>query len=222
MGVQAAVSDRSRGEAVIDSLEWRYAVKAYDKSKKVSEADLKVLEDSILLAPSSFGIQPYKVLVISDPAVRERLKPAAYSQPAITDASHLIVFAFKKTLTDDDVDQFVGRIAEVRDQTRESLKGLETAVSGTVTKAVEGGYVDTWNSRQVYIALGFLLETAALLNIDATPMEGFDSSQLDDVLGLTDYSAVAIAAIGYRDAEKDWLAPLPKVRKPKSELIERI
>jgi nitroreductase len=222
MGVQAVVSDRSRGEAVIESLEWRYAVKTYDRSKKVSDADLKILEDSILLAPSSFGIQPYKVLVISDPAVRERLKPAAYNQPAITDASHLIVFAFKKTLTGDDVDQFVGRIAEVRDQSRESLKGLESAVSGTVTKAVEGGYVGTWNSRQVYIALGFLLETAALLNIDATPMEGFDASQVDAVLGLTDYSAVAIAAIGYRDAEKDWLAPLPKVRKPKGELIERI
>ena len=222
MGVQAAVSGRSRGEAVIDSLEWRYAVKAYDKSRKVSEADLKTLEDSILLAPSSFGIQPYKVLVISDPAVRERLKPAAYNQPAITDASHVIVFAFKTTLTEQDVDQFVGRIAEVREQSRESLKGLETAVSGTVTKAVEGGYVDTWNSRQAYIALGFLLETAALLNIDATPMEGFDSSKVNEILGLTDYSAVAIAAIGYRDAENDWLAPLPKVRKPKSEVIERV
>jgi nitroreductase len=222
MGVQAAVKKRSRGEAVIDSLEWRYAVKTYDKSKKVSEADLKILEDSILLAPSSFGIQPYKVLVISDPAVREKLKPAAYNQPAITDASHVIVFAFKKTLTVQDVDQFVGRIAEVREQSRESLAGLESSVSGTVAKAVEGGYVAAWNSRQAYIALGFLLETAALLNIDATPMEGFDPAKVDEVLGLSDHSAVAIAAIGYRDAENDWLASLPKVRKPKRELIERI
>src|SRR5215207_8879432 len=222
MGTQAAISELSRGESVIDSLEWRYAVKAYDRSKKVSDEDLKVLEDSILLAPSSFGIQPYKVFVISDPAVRERLKPAAYNQPAITDASHLIVFAYKRTLTDQDVDQFVGRIADVREQSRESLQGLETAVRGAVSRSVEGGNVETWNSRQAYIALGFLLETAALLNIDATPMEGFDSEKVNEVLGLTDYSAVAIAAIGYRDAENDWLASLPKVRKPKSELIERI
>ena len=222
MGTQAAILELSRGESVIDSLEWRYAVKAYDRSKKVSDEDLKVLEDSILLAPSSFGIQPYKVFVISDPVVRERLKPAAYNQPAITDASHLIVFAYKRTLTDQDVDQFVGRIADVREQSRESLQGLETAVRGAVSRSVEGGNVETWNSRQAYIALGFLLETAALLNIDATPMEGFDSEKVNEVLGLTDYSAVAIAAIGYRDAENDWLASLPKVRKPKSELIERI
>ena len=222
MGAQTAISELSRRDAVIDSLEWRYAVKAYDKSKKVSDADLKVLEDSILLAPSSFGIQPYKVFVISDPYARERLKPAAYDQLAITDASHLIVFAFKKTLTEQDVDQFVARIAEVREQSRESLRGLETAVQGTVTQAVEGGYVETWNSRQAYIALGFLLETAALLNIDATPMEGFDASKVNEILGLTDYSAVAIAAIGYRDAENDWLASLSKVRKTKSELIQRI
>ncbi|HUR96940.1 MAG TPA: NAD(P)H-dependent oxidoreductase [Pyrinomonadaceae bacterium] len=222
MGTQTAISELTRGEVVIDSLEWRYAVKAYDKSKKVSEADLKVLEDSILLAPSSFGIQPYKVLVISDPVVREKLKPAAYNQPAITDASHLIVFAFKKTLTEQDVDQFVERIAEVRGQTRESLEGLESAVRGTVSRSIESGNVETWNSRQAYIALGFLLETAALLNIDATPMEGFDAAKVNEVLGLTDYSAVAIAAVGYRDAANDWLASLPKVRKPKGELIERI
>ena len=222
MGTQARISTLTKGELVLDRLNWRYAVKAYDKSRKVSEEDLKILEDAMLLSPSSFGIQPYKVLVISDPDIREKLSPAAYNQPAVTDASHLLVFAYKKTLTDKDVDGFINRIAEVRNQTRESLSGLETAVQGAVTRAVDSGSVGTWNSRQAYIALGFLLETAALLDIDATPMEGFDSRQFDEILGLTDYSSVAIAAIGYRDAENDWLAPLPKVRKPKSEFIERI
>jgi nitroreductase len=222
VGIQAAASGLSRGEAILDGLNWRYAVKAYDKTRKVSEADLKILEDAILLAPSSFGIQPYKALIISDPNVRENLKPAAFNQPAVTDASHLIVFAFKKTLTDEDVNQFIGRIAEVRQQSRESLAGLENTVAGAVKKAVDSGYVETWNSRQAYIALGFLLETAALLNIDATPMEGFDSEKVNEVLGLTDHSSVALAAIGYRDSGNDWLAPLKKVRKPKSELIERI
>ncbi len=222
MGTQATVLKLSRGEAILDRLNWRYAVKAYDPTKKVSEIDFRVLEDAMLLTPSSFGIQPYKIFVITDPAVREELKPAAYGQSAITDASHLLVFAYKRTLTDEDVDQFVGRIAEVRDQSRESLAGLESSVKGTAKKAIEGGYVETWNSRQAYIALGFLLETAALLDLDATPMEGFDPRKVDQILGLTDYSSVALAAVGYRDAKNDWLAPLPKVRKPKSQLIERI
>lgn len=222
MGTQAAVLELSRGEAILDKLKWRYAVKSYDRLKKVSAADMEVLEEAILLAPSSFGIQPYKAFVITDPSIRERLKPAAYGQTAITDASHLIVFAYKKTLGEEDIDQFIDRILEVRGQTRESLSALEEAVRGSVTRAVDGGYIETWNSRQAYIALGLLLETAALLNIDATPMEGFDPQKLNEILLLTDHSAVAIAAVGYRDAENDWLAPLPKVRKPKSELIERI
>ena len=222
MGRQTEITRVSKGELVLDRLNWRYAAKAYDKSKKVSEADLRVLEEAVLLAPSSFGIQPYKVFVISDPGIREGLLPAAYNQAAITDASHLIVFAYKKTLTEEDLDQFVGRIAEVRNQSRESLAGLENAVKGAVAKAVDSGSIETWNSRQAYIALGFLLETAALLDIDATPMEGFDPEQVDKVLGLTEYSSVVIAAVGYRDAANDWLAPLAKVRKPKAELIERI
>ena len=222
MGTRAVEKRDSRGDAILDKLKWRYAAKAYDKSKKVSAEDLEVLEDAMLLAPSGFGIQPYKVFVIDDPVVREKLKPAAFNQPPITDASHILVFAYKKTVTDADVDAFVERIAEVRGQSRESLEGLETAVKSAMRNSVENGHIATWSSRQPYIALGFLLETAAMLGIDATPMEGFDPEKVNDVLGLTDHSAVVIAAIGYRDPENDWLAKLPKVRKPKSELIERI
>lgn len=221
MGRTAVEQKESRG-AIVDKLKWRYAVKAYDKSKKVSPEDLALLEESMLLAPSGFGIQPYKVFVIDDPTVREKLKPAAFNQPPITDASHIVVFAYKKTITDADVDSFVERIADVRGQSRESLEGLETAVKSSMRNSIESGHIETWSSRQAYIALGFLLETAAALGIDATPMEGFDPEKVNEVLGLTDHSAVVIAAIGYRDAENDWLSKLPKVRKPKSELIERI
>ena len=222
MGTKAAQQKDSRRDAALERLKWRYAAKAYDKSKKVSAEDLETLEEAMLLAPSGFGIQPYKVFVIEDSEVRERLKPAAYNQPPITDASHLLVFAYKKTVTDSDVDSFVQRIADVRGQSRESLEALETAVKSAMRNSVEAGQIETWSSRQPYIALGFLLETAALLGIDATPMEGFDPAKVNEVLGLTDHSAVVIAAIGYRDHENDWLAKLPKVRKPKSELIERI
>jgi len=223
MGTKVAFSGNAKqADEILDGLRWRYAVKTYDGSKKISDEQLAVLEEAILLAPSSFGIQPYKVFVITDREVRERLKPAAYNQSAITDASHLFVFAYKKTLTEEDLESFVDRIAEVREQSRESLNELEVSVKGAAQRAVDGGYIETWNSRQAYIGLGFLLETAALLGIDATPMEGFDPQKVDEVLGLDDHSSVVIAAVGYRDADKDWLAPLPKVRKPKNELIERV
>ena len=209
-------------EEILERLNWRYAAKSYDPARKISAADWAALEQSILLAPSSFGLQPYKALVISDPEVRERLKPAAYNQPQITDASHLVVFAYKKTLTEADVAHFIDRTAEVRNQTRESLADYENVLNGAAQKAVDGGYVETWNSRQAYIALGFLLETAALLHIDATPMEGFDAAQFNEILGLEDYSAVVVAALGYRAESGDWLANLPKVRYSKDEVIETI
>ncbi len=208
-------------ETILEQLNWRYATKSYDKTKKVSAEDWETLETALTLAPSSFGLQPYKFIVITDPELREKLKPAAWGQPQITDASHLVVFTYKKTLTDADIEHFVDRIVEVRGVPRETLTDYENIIKGSAKQAVDGGYIETWNSRQAYIALGFLLQTAALLNIDATPMEGFDAAQFNEILGLTDYSAVALAAVGYRDAENDWLASLQKVRFPKDELIER-
>lgn len=209
-------------ETILEHLNWRYATKSYDKTKKISAADWETLETALTLAPSSFGIQPYKFLVITDPDLREKLKPAAYGQSPITDASHLVVFAYKKTLTDADIEHFVDRIVEVRGTPREALTEYENIMKGSAKQAVDGGYIEIWNSRQAYIALGFLLETAALLGLDATPMEGFDAAQFNEILGLTEYSAVALAAVGYRDAANDWLAPLAKVRMPNAELIERL
>lgn len=213
---------KTTNETIIEQLNWRYAVKAYDATKKVSDEDWATIEASLSLAPSSFGIQPYKFYVINDPEVREKLKPAAWGQSQITDASHLVVIAYKRTLSDDDIEHFIERIAEVRGVEKATVAEYGNVVKGSAKKAVDNGYIETWNSRQAYIALGFLLETAALLGIDATPMEGFDTAQFNEILGLTDYSAVVVAAVGYRNAEQDWLAPLPKVRKPESEIIERI
>lgn len=209
-------------EEILESLNWRYAAKSYDSTKKVSAEDWTTLEQSLILAPSSYGIQPYKFIIITDQAMKEKLLPAAYGQTQITESSHVVVFAHKKTLTDADIDHFVERIVEVRGTPRESLAEYEQAMKDSAKKAVENGYVETWNSRQAYIALGFLLETAAFMNIDATPMEGFDTAQFNEILGLTDYSAVVVATVGYRNAEKDWLANLPKVRMPEEELIVRI
>jgi nitroreductase len=209
-------------DTILEKLNWRYATKGYDAAKKVSAEDWATLEQSMILAPSSFGIQPYKFIVITDQETKEKLKPAAYGQTQITDASHIVVFAHKKTLTNAYIEHFVDRIVEVRGVPRETLTDYENIMKGSAKQATDGGYVEVWNSRQAYIALGFLLQTAALLNIDATPMEGFDAAQFNEILGLTDYSAVVVAAVGYRDVEKDWLANLPKVRMPQEELVEKI
>lgn len=210
------------GENILEKLNWRYATKSYDPTKRISGEDWKILEESLLLAPSSYGLQPYKFFVITDQATKEKLKPAAWGQSQITDSSHLVVFAYKKDLTDADVEEFVDRIVEVRGVSRESLRDYENVMKDSAKKARDGGYIETWNSRQAYIALGFLLQTAALLGIDATPMEGFVPEQFNEILGLKDYSAVALCALGYRDEEKDWLANLPKVRFPKEKMIETV
>lgn len=209
-------------EKILEKLKWRYATKVFDATRKISDADWEVLEASLALAPSSYGLQPYKFIVVDDPAVREKLRAAAWGQSQVTDASHLVVLAYKKVLTDADIEHYVERIVEVRGGSRESLADYEKLMKGSAKKALDEGYIETWNSRQAYIALGFLLETAALLGIDATPMEGFDQAQFNEILGLKDYSAVAICPLGYRNAESDWLASLPKVRFPKEELIVRI
>jgi len=215
-------NNKPNGETILEHLNWRYATKNYDATRKISDADWETLEQSLILAPTSFGIQPYKFIVVTDQALKEKLKPAAWGQAQITDSSHLVVFAHKKTLTDADIEHYVDRIVEVRGVPRESLTEYENIMKNSAKQAVDGGYVETWNSRQAYIALGFLLETAALLKIDATPMEGFDAAQYNEILGLDDYSAVVLCAVGYRNAEADWLANLPKVRFTKEELIQKI
>lgn len=210
-------------EALIDKLNWRYATKAYDAAKKVSAEDWAALEHALVSAPSSFGLQPYKFIVVNSSELRERLKAAAWGQGQVTDASHLVVFAYKKTMTDADIEKFINHTASVRGMDASALAEYAGMIKGSVaTKSPE--QVAAWNSRQAYIALGFLLETAAVLGIDATPMEGFDPSQFDEILGLagTEYTSVVMAAVGYRDAANDWLAPLAKVRFAKNDLIQTV
>ncbi len=216
------MNNEINNEKILEQLNWRYAVKSFDSTKKVSDGDWNTLEQSLILAPSSFGLQPYKFVVVTDKAKKAELTSAAYGQRQIADCSHLVVVAYKKVLTDADVEHFVERNMEIRHQPHEALADYENTMKGSAKKAVADGTIETWNSRQAYIALGFLLETAALLGIDACPMEGFNPAEFDRILGLEDYSAVALCAVGYRNAEEDWLANLPKVRFPKEELIGRI
>lgn len=214
-------NNRVSNEAILEQLNWRYAVKKFDATKKVSDADWNTLEQSLVLAPSSYGLQPYKFIVVTDDELKKELTPAAYGQTQIADCSHLVVIAYKKVLTDADVTHFVDRIVEVRGTPREGLAEYEETMKGAAKKQVVDGTIETWNSRQAYITLGFLMETAALLNIDACPMEGFHPGEFDRILGLTDYTSVVLCPIGYRDAANDYIVNEAKVRFPKEELIDR-
>lgn len=208
---------------LIDQLNWRYATKQFDASKKLSAEDLATLEDAISLSPSSLGLQLWKFAIVEDPAVREQLKAASWGQPQITDASQIIVFAAKTDITEADIDAHLGRIAEVRGVTLESLAPLREMAVGSTIQAKTPEQLTEWIRRQVYIALGTFLTSAALMGIDACPMEGFSPADYDAILGLDKlgYNAVAVGAVGYRSAEDKYAAP-QKVRFPKEKTFLHI
>ncbi len=208
---------------IIESLEWRYATKKFDQAKKVSDADLNEILEAGRLAPSSFGLQPWKFIVITDPELRKELKEVTWSQPQVCDASHLIVLAVRTDVNEAYIKNYVKKIAEVRKVPVENLKGYEEMMVG----AIKGKSKDTinhvidWSARQVYIALGFMLETAALKKIDACPMEGFDAEKYDEILGLKkdNLHAVVLMPVGHRT--DDPAAKMPKVRFDQKDIVIR-
>lgn len=210
-------------DQLIEQLNWRYATKQFDPKRKISPEDWAALEEALVLSPSSFGLQPWKFFVVTDPAVREKLVPASWGQRQIVDASHLVVFATKTDLSERDVESYLNRIAEVRGLPLESLNGLRDLLVGSIINGMDLAARRTWAARQVYIALGNFLNSAALLGVDACPMEGFQPEKYDQILGLDSHglSAVVIAAAGYR-AETDKYAALKKVRFAKEQVLVEI
>jgi len=204
------------------ALNWRYATKLFNPEKKVPDADLETLLEAIRLAPSSLGLQPWKAYVITNKEIREKLKKAAYNQLQVGDASHLFVFATRKNVSDSYIDSYLGKVMEIRNQKKEDVQGYKKMIEGSITGRTDE-MLKEWNARQTYIALGILLETAALMKIDACPMEGFDTAQFDTILGInkTDYASVVMAAIGYR-SENDKYAAAPKVRFAQTDIIVRV
>ncbi|SDS11385.1 NAD(P)H-dependent oxidoreductase [Christiangramia echinicola] len=205
-----------------DDLNWRYATKKFNAEKEISQEDLNILLESIQLTASSYGLQPYEVIVVKDQATREKLKEVAWNQTQITDASYLLVFANLKSVTENYVNTYLDNIAETRNLSREDLKGMEDMIKNTTLK-LPAESQNAWASKQAYIALGNLLSAAANLKIDTCPMEGFDAEKFDEILGLKDrnLTTAVIAPIGYR-SEDDQYQHLAKVRKSKSDLIEVI
>jgi nitroreductase len=197
----------------LEQLNWRYATKRYN-GEQVPEAALKNILEAVKLAPSSLGLQPFEVLVIEDAALREKIAPAAYNQPAITESGALLVFTVWKSISQEQVDSYINRMAAIRNLPAESLDGFKNMILSSIqNKTTE--QLTNWNARQAYIALGYATAAAAMEKIDSTPMEGFDPAKIDELLGLaeTGKTAVLLLALGFRDAEKDSLAKLPKVRR---------
>jgi len=207
-------------EQLLHQLNWRYATKQFDPQRKISAVDWATLEEALLLTPSSGGLQPWKFIVITDPAVRARLTPASYGQPQINAASHLVVFAAKTNFNEGDVDAHVNNVSQTQGTPLEALAPLRGMLVGGIVTAQDEAGRTAWARNQTYIALGNLLSSAALLGIDACPMEGFDRGQYDEILGLKakGLTASVIATLGYRLAT-DKYASAPKVRFPAEQIF---
>lgn len=210
-------------QALIDQLNWRYAVKRFDPTKKIPADTWAALEKALVLTPSSFGLQPWRFVVVVDQATREKLVPLSWKQTQPADCSHFVVFAARDTMTEHDIDRLISRTAELRGVGVETLAGYRKMMIGSLVTAAPGFNVKHWAALQAYIALGNFMTAAAMIGVDTCPMEGIEPAKYDELLGLPKegYSTIVACAAGYRAAD-DKYAALPKVRFRDEEVIRRV
>lgn len=208
---------------LLEAQNWRYATKQFDASKKIPAATWQALEEALILSPSSYGLQPWQFFVVESPDLRSKLRPHSWNQSQITDASHLVVFAIPEKIDVAYMEKYLARIAEVRGVTLESLGFYRDMMMADVIAGPRHTWVREWAARQLYIALGNFMTSAALLGIDTCPLEGLDPREYDAILDLPakGYNTVVACAAGYRSAE-DKYANLPKVRFEKSDLLRHL
>ena len=208
-------------ERVLEQHKWRYATKKFDPNKKIDAATWKTLEQSLVLSPSSFGLQPWQFFVIRNPELRQKLLEPSWGQKPVVDASHLVVFAIKKDLDIEYVDRYVKRMAEVQQVPVEKLDGFSNMVKGYLKEPPFPLDINKWAAKQTYLALGVFLSCAAMMEIDTLPMEGFIPPKYDEILGLNEkgYSAVALCAVGYR-AQDEQHQHDPKVRFATERVVQ--
>jgi len=207
--------------SLLDSLKWRYAVKRMN-GNKIPEATMNTILEATKLAPSSFGLTPYNIIVIENEETRKKLQPHFYNQPQVGESSALVIFATWNSITEKEVAAYMQEIAEERGVPVESLNDFAGYINGSI-KNLTTEQLQIWAAKQTYIALGFALVAAATEEIDATPMEGFKPDAVDEALGLKElglHSAVAVT-LGYRDAANDYLSGAKKVRRASEKLIIR-
>lgn len=203
----------------IEHQNWRYATKKFDATKKISNEDLNTIKEAIRLSSSSYGLQPYKVIIVESPELRAKIQPAAWGQSQIVEASHLIIFANETQLDEQHIDDYITNISETRNIPVDSLAGYSDFMKSKILTLPEDSK-NIWTAKQTYLALGNLLNAAAELKIDVTPMEGFVPEQVNEILGLEKLglNTSLIATLGYRH-EEDATQHYKKVRKSQDELF---
>jgi nitroreductase len=206
---------------LLGALNWRYAVKVFAADRTIPAETWATLEEVLRLSPSSYGLQPWKFLVITDRALRAELRPFSWNQSQITDCSHLVVFLRQRTVREQDLQRLLAYTAEVRNVPTDSLKGYGELMRNDLVEGPRSELISSWSANQAYLALGNLLTSAALLKVDTCPIEGFSPLDYDRILGLknTPYQSTVVCACGYRSAN-DRYADLAKVRYPAVEVVE--
>jgi nitroreductase len=209
---------------LLEALNWRYATKVFDPAKKIPADTWQALLQALILTPTSYGLQPYQFLVITDPATRAALLPHSWGQKQVVDCSHFVVFTAKIKTTEADVDKLIQRTVEIRKlPAPEALGTYRFMMLGDVVNGPRGKIAHEWATRQTYIALGNLMTCAAVLGVDACPMEGMVPAEYDKVLNLngSGYATVVACALGYRSPD-DKYAKLPKVRYDLKDVVRQI
>jgi nitroreductase len=206
--------------ALLEDLKWRYATKKYDPTKKVAQEDVDKILEAARLAPTSSGMQQFRVIVITDQELKNKIVPIAMEQQIVADCSHLLVFAAWDRYTEERIDKIYNYTTDERGLPRGRFKSYTDKLRSLyLTQTAEENFIHT--ARQAYIGLGLAIAQAAELKVDSTPMEGFIGEELDELLGLKSkgLKSVLLLPIGYRDAKNDWLVNMKKVRNPKDNFI---
>ena len=211
-----------KNQEILKALNWRYAVKIFDTNKKVSDEDLYTILESAHLSPSTNGVEMWKFIVVENPEIRKKLREVGHDQPKITDASHLIILTYRTDIKEHMTSERLERTAKIQNQKIEELDGLKKMLENSITKKTANGTLESWIKSQAYIPLGMMIETSALLGVDAGPMEGFIPEKVDEILGLHDKNlkSVTMLTLGYRG--EDPASTRLKVRREFDEVIEFI
>jgi len=206
--------------ALLDDLKWRYATKKYDPAKKVAQADVDKIIEAARLAPTSSGLQQFRVIEITNQELKDKIVPIARDQQIVADCSHLLVFVAWDKYTDERIDGQFNYITDERDLPRGRMSSYTDQLKKKyLNQTDEENFVHT--ARQAYIGFGLAIAQAAELKVDCTPMEGFNNEKLDELLDLRSKGlrSVLLLPLGYRDTENDWLVNMKKVRKSKEEFV---
>lgn len=210
-------------QQLIDALNWRYATKRFDPTRKIPADVWHALEQSLVLSPSSIGLQPWKFFVVVDSVMKAQLQAASYRQAQVGDCSHFVVFTVRRDLDAAHVERHIARMVEITGAAPESLAKFRTMTMSNLDRARAEGTLDRWQEHQIYIALGKFMAAAAVLAIDTCPMEGIEPAKYDQLLGLagTGYATVVACAAGYR-LPGDKYAAMKKVRFRTEDVVVRI